>query len=65
MINILYKKITSDIDVSNIPENEVNRIEKYGSKKRISWFPSAHYIRMVEDVTHEYAGMWWTAAGGR
>ena len=34
MINILYKKITSDIDVSNIPENELNRIAKYGSKKR-------------------------------
>lgn len=42
-----------------------NQFIKYGSKKRISWFPSAHYIRMVEDVTHEYAGMWWTAAGGR
>jgi len=25
-----------------------NQIIKYGSNKRISWFPSAHYIAMIE-----------------
>lgn len=36
MINILYKRITSNIDESNIPVNELNKISKYGSmKKRI------------------------------
>ena len=42
-----------------------NQVVKYGSKKRISWFPSAQYISMVEDAVHEYAGMGWTAVGGR
>ena len=42
-----------------------NQIIKYGSKKRISWFPSAYYISMFEDAVHEYAGMGWTAVGGR
>ena len=42
-----------------------NQIIKYGSRKRISWFPSAHYISMVEDAVHEYVGMGWTAVGGR
>lgn len=42
-----------------------NQVIKYGSRKRISWFPSSHYISMVEDAVHEYAGMVWTAVGGR
>lgn len=42
-----------------------NQVIKYGSKKRISWFPSSHYISTVEDAVHEYAGMVWTAVGGR
>lgn len=42
-----------------------NQIIKYGSNKGISWFPSAHYIAMIEVAVHEYAGMGWTALGGR
>lgn len=42
-----------------------NQIIKYGSNKRISWFPSAHYIAMIESAVYEYAGMGWTALGGR
>lgn len=33
--------------------------------KKISWFSSAHYIAMIEVAVHEYAGMGWTALGGR
>lgn len=50
------------IDPVSAPANQVI---KYGSKKRISWVPCAGYISMVEDAVHEYAGILWTAAGGR
>lgn len=42
-----------------------NQIIKYESRKRISWVPSSHYIAMIEVAVHEYAGMGWTALGGR
>jgi uncharacterized SAM-binding protein YcdF (DUF218 family) len=43
-----------------------NQVLKYGSRKnRISWFPSAANIGIMEAVIHEYAGILWTVAGGR
>jgi uncharacterized SAM-binding protein YcdF (DUF218 family) len=42
-----------------------NQVIKYGSNKRISWFPSAHYIAMIESAVHEYAGMGWAVLSGR
>jgi uncharacterized SAM-binding protein YcdF (DUF218 family) len=57
-------KLFSMAGIDPVPA-PANQVIKYGSKKRISWFPSAQYISMVEDAMHVYVGMRWTAIGDR